>query len=88
MHISETCLYVNNKSVIYRSLFFPKYNSYLNIARQRHQEIKLAKEMVKEQRMKKLIIKANSVKWREWQNWFIEKATKVYKLFSNRKNKE
>ena len=44
--------------------------------------------MVKEQRMKKLIIKANSVKWREWQNWFIEKATKVYKLFSNRKNKE
>ena len=26
--------------------------------------------------MKKIIIKANSVKWRNWQSWFIEKATK------------
>ena len=32
--------------------------------------------MVKEQRMKKHIIKAISVKWGEWQSWFIEKATK------------
>ena len=52
------------------------FNQRPDLIRERHQGIKLAKEIAKEQRMKKLIIKANSVKWRDWQSWFIEKATK------------
>ena len=52
------------------------FNQRPELIRERHQGIKLANEIAKEQRMKKLIIKANSVKWRDWQNWFIEKATK------------
>ena len=51
------------------------FNRRPDLIRDRHQGIKLAKELAKEQKMKKLIIKANSVKWRDWQSWFIEKAT-------------
>ena len=52
------------------------FNQRPDLLRDRHQGIKLAKELAKEQKMNKLIIKANSVKWRDWQSWFIEKATK------------
>ena len=52
------------------------FNQRPDLIRDRHQGIKLAKELAKEQKMKKLIMKANSVKWRDWQRFFIEKATK------------
>jgi len=66
----------NNSKTRRTDLISHIFNERPDLIRERHQGIKLAKEMVKEQRMKKLIIKANSVKWREWQSWFIEKATK------------
>ena len=52
------------------------FNQRPELIRDRHQGIKLAKEIAKEQKIKKLILKANSVKWRDWQIQFIEKANK------------
>ena len=66
----------NNSKTRRTDLISHIFNERPDLIRERHQGIKLAKEIAKEQRMKKLIIKANSVKWRDWQSWFIKKATK------------
>ena len=51
------------------------FNCRPDLIRVRHQGIKLAKELAKERRTEKLIKIANSVKWRDWQHFFIRKAT-------------
>ena len=46
-----------------------------DLIRGRNEGIKLAKELSQNERMKKMRQKAESVKWREWQKWFFDKAT-------------
>ena len=46
-----------------------------DLIRERHQGIKLAKELAIEERMERFILEASNVKWRKWQQCFIEKAT-------------
>ena len=52
------------------------FNQRPDLIRERHQGIKLAREIAKDQRMERFIAMAESVKWRDWQKWLIEKATK------------
>ena len=47
-----------------------------DLIRTRNEGLKLANELSQNARMKRLTVKAASTKWREWQSWFIEKATK------------
>ena len=51
------------------------YNERPDLLRTRNEGLKLAKELDQNQRMKNMRKKAESTKWREWQKWFIDKAT-------------
>ena len=51
------------------------YNERPDLLRARNEGLKLANELCQNERMKCMRKKAETTKWRQWQKWFIDKAT-------------
>ena len=51
------------------------YNERPDLLRARNEGLKLANELCQNERMKCMRKKAETTKWRQWQMWFIDKAT-------------